>query len=104
LAALAVWVAFSTFSIGLAAFSLVAALGLCIAGTLNLVSARLSKQSQSPARMMDAEALAKVRKRANEKDGGGPATASASSDSGKRVPDSEGGMDGGADGGAGGGD
>ncbi|MGQ0801139.1 MAG: hypothetical protein ACT4NL_13665 [Pseudomarimonas sp.] len=60
----AILVAFKTFSIGLAAVCLLAALGLSIAGALNLASARISDQSQNPARMLDAKALDAIRKRA----------------------------------------
>lgn len=63
-------IAFNTFSIGLAAVCLLAALGLIVAGTLNLVSARISKQSKHPGVMLDAKALAEVRRRAGTKDSG----------------------------------
>ena len=64
LAAGAIWLAFSTFSIGLAAVCLVAALGLIVAGALMLASARISGLSQNPARMMDAQTIEAVRRRA----------------------------------------
>jgi len=64
LALAAIIVAFKTFSIGIAAVCLLAALGLSIAGALNLASARISNQSQNPARMLDAKALEAIRKRA----------------------------------------
>jgi hypothetical protein len=60
----AILIAFKTFSIGVAAVCLLAALGLSIAGALNLASARISNQSQNPARMLDAKALEAIRKRA----------------------------------------
>lgn len=60
----AIVVAFKTFSIGLAAVCLLAALGLSIAGALNLASARISNQSQNPARMLDSKTLEAIRKRA----------------------------------------
>ena len=60
----AIWLAFSTFSIGLAAVALIVALGLIVAGALMLASARISGLSQNPARMMDAQTLEAVRRRA----------------------------------------
>lgn len=62
----AVVFAFNTFSIGLAAVCLLLALGLSIAGALSLASNRISNSAQSPAQMLDAKALAGIRKRAEE--------------------------------------
>ncbi len=76
----AILVAFKTFSIGLAAVCLLAALGLSIAGALNLASARISDQSQNPARMLDSKALEAIRKRAAADKAAAAAAASNASD------------------------
>jgi hypothetical protein len=97
----AIFVAFSTFSIGLAAISLLAALGFAIAGTLMLASARISRQSQSPSRMLDPKAIEALRKR-RQAEGSGDADAADAPASGKGKrgdessgPDQDGGGDGG---------
>jgi hypothetical protein len=81
----AIFVAFSTFSIGLAAISLLAALGFAIAGTLMLASARISRQSQSPSRMLDPKAIEALRKR-RQAEGSGDADGpdARAADKGKR--------------------
>ena len=76
----AIVVAFKTFSIGLAAVCLLAALGLSIAGALNLASARISNQSQNPARMLDSKTLEALRKRAAADKAAAEASASAADD------------------------
>ncbi len=63
LAAGAILIAFSTYSIGLATICLFAALGLIIAGALMLASARISRQAQNPVRMLDAGSMATLRRR-----------------------------------------
>lgn len=103
----AILIAFNTFSIGLAAVCLLAALGLIIAGTLNLASARISKQSKHPAVMLDAKALAEVRKRAANKGGGGAEAGVASAAAGggrSKTQDPTDAMGDGSGGGDGGGD
>lgn len=76
----AIVVAFKTFSIGLAAVCLLAALGLSIAGALNLAAARISNQSQNPARMLDSKTLEALRKRAAADKAAAEAAATAADD------------------------
>ncbi|MFA5684296.1 MAG: hypothetical protein WCZ65_04180 [Lysobacteraceae bacterium] len=66
LALVAIIVAFNTYSIGLAAICLLAALGLGVAGVVNLLSARISGASQNPASMLDASAIASIRANAGK--------------------------------------
>jgi len=56
-------VAMKTHSIGLALLCLLAALGLLLAGTLGLVSARIQSRAQSASALLGPEQLALIRKR-----------------------------------------
>lgn len=65
-------IAFRTHSLGLAAISLLFALGLLLAGALGLAAARIQSRSQSTAAMLGPEQAAMIRRRAA---GGSGATA-----------------------------
>jgi hypothetical protein len=57
-------VAFRTHSLGLAALTLLLALGFLLAGALSLVSARIQSRSQNTAAMIGPEQAAAIRRRA----------------------------------------
>jgi hypothetical protein len=57
-------VAFRTHSLGLAALTLLLALGFLLAGALSLVSARIQSRTQNTAAMIGPEQAAAIRRRA----------------------------------------
>jgi hypothetical protein len=56
-------IAFRTYSLGVAALSLLLALGLLLAGALGLASARIQQRAQSGAAMLGPEQAAMIRRR-----------------------------------------
>jgi hypothetical protein len=57
-------VAFRTHSLGLAALTLLLALGFLLAGALSLISARIQSRAQNTAAMIGPEQAAAIRRRA----------------------------------------
>jgi hypothetical protein len=66
-------VAFRTHSLGLAALTLLLALGFLLAGALSLVSARIQSRSQNTAAMIGPEQAAAIRRRSATPPAIGPA-------------------------------
>lgn len=75
----AIAIAFRTYSIGLAALCLLAALVLIIAGALKLAAARLSSVSRNETRMLDPKLVHSMREKA-KKDGSAGVAAGGSGD------------------------
>jgi hypothetical protein len=99
-------VAFRTHSMALAAITLIAALGLMLAGTLALVSARIALNARGESEMMSAEEMrliAESMRRKREAEGGATPPGVLAAAPGKTPstrdpkPDPDGGADSGAD-------